>query len=207
MRDFIDLKRKKNIIFDLGNVVIDIDYNISKQAFIELGFKDKKVYSDIDKKDGIFAAFEKGEITEDEFLSFLKSKFPSSVTKEDILNAWNALILDYKEDRILKILSLRKEHKVYLLSNTNISHISKCSNNVPIVKNLNNLFDRVFYSYQMGVSKPDSKIFKMLINETKINPLETLFLDDSICNVNTAKSLGITSLLIKDPNKWVSLLS
>ncbi len=81
--------------------------------------------------------------------------------------------------------------------------MNKYAYSVPIVGELSNLFDKIFYSHQMGLSKPDPEIFKTVISEANINPKETLFLDDSPCNVKAANELGITSLLVENPDQWL----
>ena len=198
-----NLRDKKNIIFDLGNVVIDINLNITFQRFKELGFTVKGDFWDMFRQSSFFKEFEEGTISKEEFIAQILQKMPKNVTYKQVVDAWNALILDYKPERIETILKLRNTHKVYLLSNTNELHIEKCGDNVPLVGSLDKLFDKVYYSHTMKMSKPNENIFAALLSDAGIMASETLFLDDSPANVATAEKLGIESWLVEYPDQWV----
>ena len=198
-----NLRDKKNIIFDLGNVVIDINLNITFQRFKELGFTIKGDFWDMFRQSSFFKEFEEGTISKEEFIAQILQKMPKNVTYKQVVDAWNALILDYKPERIETILKLRNTHKVYLLSNTNELHIEKCGDNVPLVGSLDKLFDKVYYSHTMKMSKPNENIFAALLSDAGIMASETLFLDDSPANVATAEKLGIESWLVEYPDQWV----
>ncbi len=202
-----NLKEKKNVIFDLGNVVVDIDLNITFQRFEKLGFviddNFLKKYHEI----RIFKDFEEGRATPFEFTSELLKKMKSGVTHEDVVDAWNSLLGDYNAERISAILDLRQSHKVFLLSNTNSLHIDSCANRVPIVGTLDKLFDKVYYSHEMGMSKPNHIIFETVLSDANIKAEETLYLDDSSANVEAARNLGIESWLVEYPDQWVPMLN
>ncbi|SMO60814.1 putative hydrolase of the HAD superfamily [Saccharicrinis carchari] len=198
-----NLHNKKNILFDLGNVVIDIDLNITLQRFKELGYEFDGDSSGIFQKSPFFKEFEEGRITSSEFVKSVKLKMPKNVSDNQIVDAWNALLLDYRTDRIETILKLKKTHKVILLSNTNELHIQKCGDKVPLVGSLDKLFDKVYYSHIMKMSKPNPNIFAALLKDADIKADETLFLDDSAANVTTAEQMGIESWLIEYPDQWV----
>ena len=198
-----NLRDKKNIIFDLGNVVLDIDLNITYNRFKQLGFGEKGNFLSKYNQVGFFNAFEEGRINAQQFVEEVKDRMPEGVKTEEIVNAWNALLLEYQTERIETILKLKKTHNIYLLSNTNELHVKSCENRVPITGSLQNLFNKVYYSYEMGMSKPNKEIFKALLNDARIKAEETLFLDDSPANVETAKSLGIESWLIVQADQWV----
>ncbi|TLX72126.1 HAD family phosphatase [Labilibacter sediminis] len=197
-----NFNKKKCIIFDLGNVVLDIDLNITYQRFEALGFSYSADYINKYKQSGIFGDIEEGRISSDEFCERMKQQLHPNVSNNDIKDAWNALFLGYKPERIETILKLKEKFKVYLLSNTNAIHIDFCAYNVPIVGSLEKLFDKVFYSYKMGMRKPDKNIFEAVLNDIPFSAEESLFLDDSPANVEAAEKLGIESWLIEDPNGW-----
>ena len=197
------LSDKKSIIFDLGNVVLDIDLNITYKRFRELGFSENNGFINKYNQVGFFNDFEEGRINAQQFIHEVKNRMDRKVKDAEVVNAWNALLLDYEEDRIETILKLKKTHRVYLLSNTNELHVQNCESRVPLVGSLENLFHKVYYSYQMNMSKPDANIFLALLKDAGIKPEETLFLDDSPANIKAAESLGIESWLIEDPNAWV----
>ncbi len=202
-----NLKNKKSIIFDLGNVVLDIDLNITYERLRTLGFGENGEFLNKYKQTSFFSDLEEGRITAKQFIEEVKKRMPEGVTDDEVINAWNALLIGYKEDRIETILKLKEQFKVYLLSNTNEIHIAACENNVPIVGSLKNLFHKVYYSYELNMSKPHRNIFEAVINDANIKAEETLFLDDSPANVKTAESLGIESWLVEDPNLWVKKMN
>ncbi len=198
-----NLRDKKNIIFDLGNVVIDINLNITLQRFKELGFAIDGDFLNMFQQTGFFKEFEEGIISTEEFVAQILQKMPQHITHNQVTDAWNALILDYKPERIETILKLKKTHKVFLLSNTNELHIEKCADIVPKVGSLDKLFDKVYYSHIMKMSKPNENIFAALLSDAGIIANETLFLDDSPANVATAQKMGIESWLVEHPDQWV----
>ncbi|MCW3807927.1 HAD family hydrolase [Plebeiibacterium marinum] len=197
------LHEKKNIIFDLGNVVVDIDLNITMERFRKLGFKKEGDFLNKYQQIGIFNDFEEGRVSAGEFVEGLKAYMKAGVTDEEIIEAWNVIIGDYKEDRIETILKLKETHGVYLLSNTNELHVEVCENKVPLVGSLNKLFNKTYYSHEMGMSKPNRNIFEALLKDAGIKAEETLFLDDSKANVEAARKLGIESWLVEYPDQWV----
>ncbi|MGQ1787937.1 MULTISPECIES: HAD family hydrolase [unclassified Saccharicrinis] len=198
-----NLESKKNIIFDLGNVVVDIDLNITLERFRKLGFERGGDFIGKYKQSGIFHDFEVGKISADDFVNGIKAHMNPNVSDKDVISAWNAIIGDYKEERITTIIKLKETHNVFLLSNTNELHIEACANRVPIVGTLSNLFDKVYYSYELNMSKPNKDIFEEVLRDANIKAEETLFLDDGLANVQTAKSLGIESWLVEFPDQWV----
>lgn len=198
-----NLKDKKNIIFDLGNVIIDIDLNIMYKRFRTLGFEENGEFLNKYEQIDFFSDFEKGRITSEQFIEQIKCRMPKGVSDLQILQAWNAILLGYKTDRIETLIKLKQTHNLYLLSNTNELHISVFEKNVPMVGSLEKLFDKVYYSCQMHMNKPNENIFLAVLEDANIKAEDTLFLDDSPANVKTAENLGIESWLVEDPNAWV----
>lgn len=198
-----NIKNKKNVIFDLGNVVIDIDLSITLKRFGKLGFKQEGNFLNKFKQSGIFSEFEEGKISGDGFINGIKDQMNANVSYQEVSDAWDALMGDYKQDRIETILKLKQTHQVILLSNTNVIHIEGCKNRVPLVGSLDKLFNRLYYSYEMGMSKPSAQIFEAVLNDANINAEETLFLDDGPANIKVAQSLGIESWLVEFPDQWV----
>ncbi len=197
----------KNIIFDLGNVVLDIDLNITVQRFIEMGWNGDENFLDKYHQKTFFGDYEHGLINTDAFISEIKALTKYGNSEAEIKEAWNALLLDYKEERIQCILELKKHYKVFLLSNTNALHIDHCSERVPFVGSLDNLFDKTYYSYEMGVRKPDAIIYQSLLEDADIIAEETLFLDDSLRNVQEAQKMGIESWVVEDADAWVGRIT
>lgn len=202
-----NLRNKKNIIFDLGNVVLDIDLNITFQRFKDLGYAINGDFLNMFQLSPFFKEFEEGLISTNEFVALILQKMPEGISHNQVVDAWNALILDYKTERVETILRLKKTHKVFLLSNTNELHILKCGDTVPLVGSLDKLFDKVYYSHTMKMSKPNENIFTALLDDAGIVASETLFLDDSPANAAAAQKLGIESWLVEYPDQWVSKMN
>jgi len=202
-----NLNNKKNIIFDLGNVVLDIDLNITIERFKKLGFPKGENFIGKYRQNGIFHDYEVGKISTIEFIEGIKQQIPTKIKDEEIIEAWNALMGGYTEERIKTILKLKETHKVFLLSNTNALHVECVKDKVPIVGSLDNLFDKTYYSHQMHMSKPSNDIFNQVLIDADIKAEETIFLDDGLANVEAARKLGIESWLIEYPDQWVSKMN
>ncbi len=200
------LKNKKNIIFDLGNVVVDINLNNCVKAFKKLGYKGDGNFLNTYKQTGVFGDLEVGKIGQAEFTANIRKLLKSDVTDEEIITAWNAIILDYKHERIEAILELKKSYNVFLLSNTNKIHIDYCGNKVPLAGSLDNLFHKTYYSHEMGKCKPNKDIFEELLADAGIKANETVFFDDSPANVAAAKELDIDSYIVEYPDQWLEML-
>ena len=188
------MKNVKTIIFDLGGVLLNINYQKTIEKFQELGIKNaQKLYSQ-KKQDDLFNRFETGKINEFEFLSTLK-KETRSANLEDIKRAWNAMLLDFPKKRIELLEVLNKKYCLFLLSNTNATHIHEFKKKIGIelYAKFSNLFKKVYYSHEIGMRKPNQEIFQLILNENKLNPKKVLFIDDSIQHIKGAEKLGITT--------------
>jgi putative hydrolase of the HAD superfamily len=190
----------KNIIFDFGGVIIDIDFWQSINAFIKLGAMNfEKVYSQ-SKQSQIFDDLDKGAISSDEFCTAMKSYFPYTVTKQQILDAWNAILIGIPENRIRILETVRKQYRIFLLSNTNIIHYRVYIKELQQkygYKDLSGLFEKVYLSYEVKMRKPETDFFKLVLKENGLIPDETLFIDDSEQNLPPAVSLGMKTFYLK----------
>ncbi|KAK8845980.1 hypothetical protein M9Y10_020918 [Tritrichomonas musculus] len=182
----------KTIIFDVGGVLIDIDFKKSIDALRKAGFKD------IDKKiheissDDHFTQYRLGLISTEEFRNFIRKEIDKDLTDEEIDSMWNQMLIGIPHEKLDLLIELHKKYTIYALSNTNELHW-QCSCNMFNYQglNINNFFDNIFLSFKMHKDKPDSDIFEEVIKETKLIPNESLFIDDSETNCNAASSLGI----------------
>ena len=114
----------KNIIFDLGGVLLNIDYNKTIQAFNQLGIADfDKMYSQ-STANLLFENLETGKITEEDFYAELKKVLPPNITNVDIKNAWNTMLLDFRQESLAYLITLKEKYKIFLLSNTNHIHLT-----------------------------------------------------------------------------------
>lgn len=189
----VKLEGIKNIIFDLGGVIINLDPQETIEAFKAL-FKDgyeimeKELYSN-----KLLERLETGEITTNEFIAFFQSHQPT-LSSENIIKAWNSMLLDIPHERILMIRNLARKYRVFLLSNTNQIHLEYINNYVSNefgFTSMSHPFEKTYYSHQMGLRKPNSEIFETILRDKNLLPLETLFIDDSEQHIVAAKQLNL----------------
>lgn len=181
-----------NIIFDLGNVILDIDYLSTIKAFEKIGIENASILYSKSSQKKIFDQLETGKITKEDFILEIQKIIPKA-SKSEIINAWNAIIKDLPESRIDILKKLKDKFSIFLLSNTNSIHIDYIVKKIGERKydEFYNLFDKVYYSHEVKLRKPDPNIFKLVINENNLKIKNTLFIDDSIQHINSAKKLGL----------------
>lgn len=184
----------KNIIFDLGGVILNIDYNLTISAFRDLGVSDfNKIYNQ-NNQDSLFDDFDTGKISSGTFRKKLASRLNIIVNDKKFDEAWNAMLLDLPLKRLEFIKSLRKKYKIYLFSNINEIHLKKvfeiCQEQNGI-NTFNGYFDQEYYSNLFGRRKPNKESFLAILNENQIFPSETLFVDDSSQHILGAQAVGL----------------
>lgn len=187
----------KNIILDLGGVLLNIDYLAPVSTFEKMGiFGFQDFYSKAQQND-LFDRFETGMITASDFRNEIRKHTQQNISDEQINKAWNSLLLDFPIERINLLEQLSKKYNLYLLSNTNEIHIAEFEKNLiaqfsyhPFKK----YFVRYYYSYQMRKRKPNAECFLQVINENNLNPSETLFIDDSPQHVEGAKKVDLNAI-------------
>ncbi len=196
----------KNIIFDLGVVLLNIDFQKTMNAFQNLGISNvEEIFSGYTQSN-FFDSFEKGIISPEEFREEIRKHLSHTVTDEMIDEAWNAMILDFPAEKINILISLRSNFRIFLLSNTNAIHFPVYNKQLQDnyrINNLSDLFDKAYYSYRMGLRKPDREIYEQVLNENLLKPEETIFIDDAVKNINAANELGIHTVLF-EPAKSLS---
>ena len=190
----------KNIIFDYGGVILNIDHQLPIQAFYELGLQDfGSLYSHAIQSH-LFDHLETGKIYPVEFYQQIREISGLELTNHQIETAWNTIILDMPEHRIRLLEKLKLKYRLFLLSNTNIIHYKVYSKQLleQYGYHFEDLFEKVYFSFKLGIKKPDPEVFHLLIRENHLIPSETLFIDDSNQNILGAKSIGLKSLLLLD---------
>ena len=186
------MKKIDNIIFDLGNVILNIDYQSTINAFEKIGIKNAKILYSKSSQTKIFDQLETGKITQEDFILEIQKIIPQA-SKSEVINAWNAIIKDLPKSRVDILKNLKDKFSIFLLSNTNTIHIDYILKKIGKNKydEFYNLFDKVYYSHEVKLRKPDPNIFKLVINENNLKIKNTLFIDDSIQHINSAKKLGL----------------
>lgn len=186
-------KQIKNIVFDFGGVLMDLDFDNCLDEFRQAGFKDIGEYTDTFRGEGFFKDFETGMITADQFRQEIKARIQPPLTDDEVDALWLKMLKYIPAEKIDLLLELRKHYMVYLLSNTNELHWQYISS----LKygrrrfRISDFFEKMFLSFEMKLAKPDPRIFERMIHEADILPEETLFIDDSAANCHAAASLGI----------------
>lgn len=196
------------IIFDLGGVIINLDIAATIAEFNKLSAQPfEAIYTQL-QQTPVFDLFDKGLIREQEFFNGLKVAMGAEPDDKLMLKAWNAMLLDFPPHRLRLLTQLKSRYRLFLLSNTNETHIREFEAQLLESRGYQNLepfFEKVYYSCRMGMRKPDTEIFEYVLKENGLLAEETLFIDDTIHHVEGALKTGIQAhLLPKD--KDVSLL-
>lgn len=192
------------IIFDLGQVIVDLNRESSILAF-------QKIFNaNADEIDKIYShenasLFELGKISDEEFFSRLPKQFLTVALETEIVSAaWDAMISNITLESINILKELKQKLPIYALSNTNISHI-KAINRILAhqhkIKDIRELFNKVYFSYELNLNKPDKKIFEYVLKENNLIPEKTLFIDDIDENIQAAKELGLQTLHLTEKSR------
>lgn len=200
------MKKIKSIIFDLGAVLLNISYQKTIEEFDKLGIKNSSTFYSKKLQTNIFNLLETGEISESDFIKEIQ-KHCTEATKTQILYAWNAMLLDLPQHRLQLLKQLKTEYNIYLLSNTNKIHISEFENKLgkEQYNEFYQLFDKVYYSHEIGCRKPNAEAFEIIINENNLISEEVLFIDDSPQHIEGAKKLGIKTYHLLDDEDVITL--
>lgn len=195
------MENVKHIIFDLGNVILDIDYQLTIDAFEKLGVTDFASHFSKQKQSDFMDDFETGKVSEYEFIDYAKQFCAAGTSTEDVIDAWNALLLDIPIRRLQILQQLQLDYDLFLLSNTNIIHEKEYNKTVKETcgyENLNFFFDKVYLSHRIGLRKPHAAPFELILKENGLQAADTLFIDDSIQHIEAAKKLGIQTIHMED---------
>ena len=194
----------KTIIFDFGGVIIDIDPQITIQKLQELGFTDVAKIQSKEFIDDIVRKFERGIFTPEVFRRRLRAFLEIEITDQQIDDAWNALIYDIPAERIEVLEQVKKNYKMFLLSNSNEIHYDIYVRDLQLrfgYREFDELFDKAYFSFDTHLSKPDPEAFEFILYQHELDPAETLFIDDNENNIKAARDLGIKTYLLKKPER------
>jgi glucose-1-phosphatase len=176
-----------NIIFDFGDIFINLDKEGSQNALRKLGLNQWN-----QELEELNLQFEKGKITEAQFIIGIKKQIPNT-TIEEIRTAWNAILLDFPLYRLEFLQQLKLKYRLFLLSNTDAIHIEKFEHKVGVTfaREFYQCFEKVYFSFELGMRKPEPEIFKYIMNKHELSPKRTLFIDDKKENTDIAATLGM----------------
>ena len=203
------MKRIKNIIFDLGSVLLDIDVNKTLKSFDELGVSAGQLDEIYKQPENFFFLFERGELSADEFRNGFRSLSENSLTDKQINNAWNAMVVGFKEEIIDVLKCLAKDYNLMLLSNTNEIHVpiythqfEESSGGLTFEK----IFSKIYYSHILKLSKPNPAIYSYVLEDSGIDPEESIFIDDLLHNVDAANESGLPACQLKEDDNLMNIL-
>lgn len=175
------------IIFDFGDIFINLDKKTTMDGFKNLGLKEWN-----EELDQLNIQFEKGNISRNEFLAGFQKHMPNA-SIEEIQDVWNTILADFPLYRLEFLQMLSKKYRLFLLSNTDSIHIETFEQRVgsSFYGDFYQCFEKVYFSFEMGMRKPDAEIYQALLNQHELQPKRTLFVDDKKENTDAAAALGI----------------
>lgn len=186
----------QNIIFDLGNVLLNLDYPEAERRFSALFGDDWNFRDGVAEANELFDAYQRGKIDEPTFFAALRADAPREVTAGQLLEAWNSILGDLPLNRLELLDAYRQRYRLYLLSNTNFTHMRRFdrllqeSHGISL-DDFRKRFHGVYLSYELGMRKPDADIYEHLLQDAGIRPEASLFIDDLEDNVEAAEKVGI----------------
>jgi len=190
----------QNLIFDLGGVILDIELHRAMKAFAILGQCDADALQARFWRSALFFDHETGRCGDAVFRRGVCELLQKDIPDAEIDRAWNALLLAFPAERIALLQQLRKHYRLYLLSNTNAIHIravNQLLHQQHGIANLTELFDKVYYSYEVGKRKPDPALYTHVLADAGITAAETVFFDDLPVNLQGADQTGLCTVLIR----------
>lgn len=196
----IDQHNVKNVILDLGGVLVDIDPENTIDALKRIMLPDLLQSIDWESTHKVVFDMEVGNLNKTQFFDHFKKVCKSNVIEEEIVDAWNAMVLEFPHERVEMVKLLGEKYNLYLLSNTNVFHINcfesdfKFRYNFPMKK----LFKNMYYSSEIGLRKPSSECFQYVLEHSGLKPEETLMVDDREDNCLAAESVGMYSLKVPE---------
>lgn len=200
----------KNIIFDLGGVLLNIDFNKTKMAFEKLGVKNFDSFYTKESANPVFESLETGHISNEDFYAALQLHCNPQTSFEEIQHAWNEILLDFRKESVTHLFHLKQKYNLFLLSNTNAIHHAEFSDTFKQENNgreFDDNFIKAYYSHRMHKRKPYPETYLHVVNDAGIVAEETLFIDDSLANIEGAAQAGLqTKLLLSSERiEWLEL--
>jgi FMN phosphatase YigB (HAD superfamily) len=198
----ISMQNIKNIIFDYGNVIFDIDFRIAQASFQKLGITDIENFFAHKAHNQLFDDFETGAISPAEFRAGIrKAADKPTLSDQQIDDAWNSLLIGTIQENHDLLLQVKEKYRTFLLSNNNEIHYDWIINYLKTTFQINNYdayFEKAYFSQHMKLRKPNTNIFEQVLKDNDLDPAETLFIDDSPQHIEGAKKAGLNTLLMTE---------
>ena len=204
-----EYKTIQNIVFDFGAVLVGLDKDRCVAALDSIGAHEISGYVDECRQEDLFHELEVGRITVPQFCDEVRRKSPAcSAGDAEIEWAWGELLTGIPQEKLLRIVMLRERYRVFLLSNTNVIHWRRSVDEFFHLGRLgvDDFFDRIFLSYEMGMVKPDRGIFLRMLGDAGLDAGDTLFIDDSAANCAAAESVGLRTFHDPEGRRWMEEL-
>lgn len=179
--------------------MLDIDYHRPVREFAALGITNFEYMYSQAAANTLFEQLETGKISNTDFLNTIADLAPQPLTHQEITNAWNSIILHFRQQSMIFLEALQQRYKIYLLSNTNNVHLEQIQKRLQQDTgklNLDDYFTKTWYSSKIGLRKPDKEIYEFVLSDSGLTAAETLFIDDSAQNIEAAAVLGIKNHLL-----------
>ena len=199
------IENYKNMIFDLGGVLLNLDFNQTLKAFKKrIPHLNEDFFLGKEKQLDFYSDYEMGKVTTSAFIDSFRNFYQISISESEFEDCWNAMIMDFPLERILLLKKLKlADKRIYLLSNINELHevaVARSFAKLGTGVDFFSLFDRVYYSHRVGLRKPDTDIFNLVISDNHLNLSETVFIDDSLQHVLGARKCGLSGIHLERPS-------
>jgi FMN phosphatase YigB (HAD superfamily) len=184
----------QSVIFDLGGVLINLDPERTRQSFIKLGTPHFDQLFTVYKSTQLFYDLETGHVDPDTFIKTLQKETAKGTSEQDIVDAWNAMLLDFRLESLNFVNQLKEKYPTFLFSNTNIIHYNSFQQTIKETtpyETVDALFHKAYYSHEIGMRKPVVDAYRYIINEKGLVAEETLFIDDNKDNIQGAREAGL----------------
>jgi putative hydrolase of the HAD superfamily len=198
----------KNIIFDFGNIFINIHFSKTQEAFKNLGVRNYDQLFSQHHASSLFEDLEIGKISPNEFYEGFRFLTETSLSNEQIRDAWNAMLGDYSLEKLNWLDTVKNRYNLFLFSNTNKIHYDFFIPEYARLtggKNLNDHFIKAYYSHELGLRKPYPESYRAILNEQNLQAAETVFIDDTIGNIEGAKAAGLQTIHLPPPQSVMDL--
>lgn len=194
----------KNVVFDFGGVIVELDTQRPIDRFKEIGVEDAEKLLDPYEQKGLFLEFENGTADLETFRRKLSEHAGKELSMDDIYYGWMGFMWDVPQEKLDYLSELRKKYNVYILSNTNPVIMSWAKSPVfsPAGLPLTAYADKIYASYEIGITKPDPRIFEYMLSDSNMIPEETLFVDDSQKNIDAATAFGFHLYKPENGEDW-----
>jgi putative hydrolase of the HAD superfamily len=189
----------KNVIFDFGNVLFDLDLPSIERNLQQLMGGEYEQAREKLLRNRVFELYETGGMTSAEFLDHIRMSAPEPPAPEVIRDIWNSIFLEMPAHRFTMLQELRQKYKVFLLSNINELHEQWIADYMVRVHGIHDYeslyFDGVYFSHLIRLRKPDTAIYEYVLADAELNPAESVFFDDVEANIEGARAVGIEAFL------------